>query len=403
MSTTVRAAISTGGVCYVVAGSGFYTLIGTVYTLKGSLTTTTGPVSIETNGLQIAVADGTLYVYDIAADTFGPVAGAPSAETLTYMDGYGIFNQTNAGTFHITGLQDFSTVDALDFASAESSPDDIIRVFADHGELWLFGRNSIEPWYNSGDADFPFSRIGQTRIERGLAAKWSVAKCDNSIFWLGDDLIVYRADGYQPVRISDEQVEFAVGRMATVSDARAFVYDQEGHKFYVLTFPTAQQTWVYDVATQLWHERSTSGGAWFPTCHVLHDGKHLCGWDDGLYEIRTDLYDDAGEEIRAQVIMPVISDDLHRIAHNRFELDIEPGVGVQGGREPKVILDWSDDDGKTWSNQLERSMGTIGAYNKRLIWNRLGSAIDRNYRVTITDPVKRVITGISIDAVKGGR
>ncbi len=400
----VRALLESGGVGYAVVGDEFYTVaVDGTKTLRGTIGTDEGPLTLESNGLQVAVADGTLYVYDIAAETFAEVADAPSAATLTYMDGYGIFNQVGAGTFYITGLQDFSTVDALDFASAESSPDDLIRVFADHGELWLFGAQSIEPWYNSGNADFPFSRIGQTRIERGLGAIYSVAKCDNSVFWLGNDFVVYRADGYQPVRISTEQVEFAIGRMTDPSDAIAFTYDQEGHKFYCLIFPTDAQTWVYDVATKLWHERSSDGGAWAARCYMLLGNKHLIGAGEKILELRTDLYDEDGEELIASHTAPVAWNDLSRLSHNRFELDIEAGVGVQGEREPVVILDWSDDGGKTWSNQLSRSMGAIGKYQTRPTWNRLGAAVVRNYRVTISDPVKRVLLGGSIDVTPGGR
>jgi hypothetical protein len=400
----VRALLESNGVGYAVAGDKFYTVTAAgVVTERGTLGTDEGPLTMESNGLQVAVADGTLYVYDIAAETFGAVVDAPSAATVTYMDGYGIFNQVDAGTFYITGLQDFSTVGALDFASAESSPDDLIRVFADHGELWLFGANSIEPWYNSGNADFPFSRIGQTRIERGLGAIYSVAKCDNSVFWMGNDLVVYRADGYQPVRISTEQVEFALGRMTDPSDAIAFTYDQEGHKFYCLIFPTDGQTWVYDVATQLWHERSSGGGAWLARAYMLLGNRHLIGAGEQLLELRTDLYSEDGTDLVAQHTAPVAWDDLKRLSHNRFELDIEAGVGEQGEREPVVILDWSDDGGRTWSNQLSRSMGAIGRYLTRLVWNRLGTSIVRNYRITISDPVKRVILGGSIDVSSGGR
>lgn len=404
----VRGALSHKGVGYVVSGSGFYTVTeaGTA-TLRGSLDTASGPVTLATNGLQVIVADdeatadymdgygilkpgGQFWVYDIAAATFEEL------ELPDYPGGQ---------SFYITSLVDFTTVDALDFASAEAAPDDLIRAFADHGDLILFGAESIEPWQNTGAADFPFERLGSTRIERGLAARYAVAKCDNSVFFLGDDLIPYRLNGYDPVRIGSEQVEYSIGRMSRTDDAIAFTYDQEGHKFFVLKFPTAGVTWVYDVATNMWHERSSNFGAWRANCYMKLGQRHLIGDESSgkLLELRTNLYDEDGDEIHAMHILPPVFNDMARVSHHRFELILETGVGLENGDDPQLVLDWSDNAGRTYGNQLQRSAGKVGEYDRRAIWLRLGSTICRHYRIQMTDPVKRVFIGASVDMTPGGR
>lgn len=400
----VRGSLTLNGVGYVVAGQKAFKITHSpaAATEIGTLNTDRGPVTIVTNGLQVLIADGegscdyldgygiikpggSFYVYDIDAETFAEAVYPP-------------INSREA--FYITSLADFTTVDALDFASAESSPDDLIRVFCDHGELMLFGSTSIEPWQNTGAQDFPFARLGSTRIERGLAGRHAVAKCDNSIFMLGDDLIPYRLDGYQPVRIGTEQVEFSIGRMTRTDDAEAFSYDQEGHKYFVLRFPTAGVTWLFDVATQLWHERSSRGVAWRATCHLVLGKAHLIGdaFSGKLLQMRTDLYAEDGEDLIALHVLPSAWSDMRKLNHNRFELDIEAGVGLESGLDPQIVLDWSDDGGRTWSNSLQRSAGKIGQYRRRAIWTRLGSSHVRNYRIRMSDPVKRVFTGASLEA-----
>jgi hypothetical protein len=388
------------GVAYIVSGDEFYTLVGTTAILRGTLNTSSGPVSMVTNGLQICVADGSGYVYDIAAATFAQISDTdlPGAATVTYLDGYGIFSVPDSQQFFITSLLDFTSVDALDFASAESQPDLLIRVFADHSELWLFGEKSIEVWQNTGAADFPFERLGGTRAERGCAAAFSVAKCDNTVFWLGDDGVVYRADGYQPIRISSETVELSISGMPQISDAEGFSYDIDGHKFYALSFPSGQTTWIYDVATQLWHEMQSDGEQWRAKWVFQVGMDRLCGDSStgniGILSLET--YTEYGETINRYHVFPSINQAGAKISNPRLQIDFETGVGAVTGQgaDPIAILDWSDDGGHNWSNSIDGYMGAIGTYLSRVIFNRLGSFYNRWYRVRISDPIKIAIIGL---------
>lgn len=405
----IRGSIISGDFIYLVSSNEVYLYIrenNTPY-LIGTINTHSGPVSMTTNGLQVMIADGSGYVYDIATQSFGVISDPdfPGAEVVTYMDGFGLFTQVNAKTFFATGLLDFTSIDALDFASAEAYPDNNVSILSDHGEIWIFKKTNTEIWQDAGTPNFPFARLGNTRIERGCAATFSPAKIDNSIFWLGDDGVVYRAQGYTPMRISTEQIEYAVSKMDKADDAFSFTYDQEGHKFYVLTFPTANRTFVYDVMTSLWHERSSSGEEW-RVSNVLTLKNEKIAFDKingNIYLLDMDCYTENGAEILRQHVFPVITQDQKNLFFRRLEIDFEQGTGLISGQgsEPFVNLDWTDNGGRNFSNSVNLSVGDIGSYLSRSVINNLGDSRQRWFRITASDPIKWVILGIIGDVIQG--
>jgi len=267
MGTTLYAV--SGDQLFSVSSSGTGTLLGNL----AGRARTSGPVDMADNGRQLVVVNdgrGTVYDGTILEAITDP--DFPRASSVSYVDGYFLFTRRDSGQWFISNLLEATAYDALDFATAETYPDNLVRVFTDHREVWLFGVKSIEVWSNTGGADFPFQRISGAVLERGCAAAGSVAKMDNSVFWLGDDGIVYRAAGYQPQRVSTHAIEHAIEGYATLADALAFTYSQEGHSFYVLTFPDAA-TWVYDASTQLWHERESRDS----------EGRGLARWRVNAY------------------------------------------------------------------------------------------------------------------------
>ncbi|TFH49494.1 MAG: hypothetical protein E4H01_04165, partial [Lysobacterales bacterium] len=206
---------------YVVSGSELYgpSLIGTI---EGS-----GLVSMATNGTQLVIVVSTndAYVYDVTnglrkiTDT-----DWPGASTVDYIDGYFLFNEPDTGIFFISALNDATDIDALDFASAESAPDNLVRVFVDHREVWLMGEDTCEIWTNTGAALFPFERIEGAINEKGIRGKFSVTKTDNSIYWVDRDGIVRRAaEGYNPLRISTHAVEHLIAQ-GNLDSAEAISY-----------------------------------------------------------------------------------------------------------------------------------------------------------------------------------
>lgn len=409
-----------GGFGYVVSGYELYridsswnsTLLGNVF---GN-----GPVSMSDNGFQLFVAcnpEG--YIWDTSTNTLTQLTGTdfPGSVTVSYMDGYFLFNVPNSQKFYITSLLDGTKIDALDFASAEGAPDNLVALKVDHREAWLFGENSIEVWYNSGDADFPFSRIQGAFIETGCVAAYSIAKLDNSLFWVGSDArgtgIVYRANGYTAARVSTHALEFAIASYGDVSDAIGYSYQQEGHSFYVLIFPNADKTWCYDVSTNLWHERAGFESGVFTrhrsNCQMSFANEIVVGdYENGnIYAFDLDVYQDDSniqKWLRSWRAIPTGQNTLKRTAHHTLQLDCEAGVGANGtgqDSDPQVMLRWSDDAGHTWSNEHWRPIGKIGEYGKRVIWRRLGMTEklrDRVYEVSGTDSAKITIMGAEIFA-----
>lgn len=416
----IRGCIEFNNLAYVVSGNSLYqidtsyneTLLGTV---NGS-----GNVSMADNGIQVFIScNPDAFIYNTQIGVFAQITDPdfPGSVNVAYIDGYFVFNEPNSRRFWKTQLLDGTSVDPLDFASVEGSPNYLNALFVDHREVWLFSDDSTEVWYNDGGAGFPFSRIQGAFIEAGCIANHSIAKLDNSIFWLGMDErgsgIVYRANGYTPMKVSTHALEYAIQQYSDMSDAIGYSYQQEGHLFYVLTFPTGNATWVYDVTTNLWHERAYFSNGSFSrhrsNCQMNFGGEIVVGdYENGnLYALDMSTFSDNGQPqkwVRSWRALPTGANNLNRTAQHSLQLDCEAGVGLDGtaqGTYPQVLLRWSDDGGHTWGNYHARSMGRIGETGKRVIWRRLGMTTklrDRVLEISGTDPVKIAIMGAELVA-----
>ena len=450
----VWAFASSSSVAFVVSGNELYK-INTSYnaTLLGSVSGS-GPVSMADNGTQLFVAcDPDSYIYNNSTDVFSPISDPdfPGAKVVGYLDGYFVFIEPNSQKIWVTTLLDGTSIDPLDFASAEGSPDGVVGMIVDHREVWVYGTNSVEVWYNTGASDFPLQRIQGAFNEIGCAATYSVAKLDNGLFWLGADPrgqgIVYRANGYNGQRISTHAVEWHIQSYGNISDAVAYTYQQDGHSFYVLTFPSANKTWVYDVAAQAWHERASGNENQYrhrSNCQMAFDSEIIVGdFENGnIYAFDMTVYADNGaiqKWLRSWRALPPGQNNLKRTAHHSLQLDCESGVGLDyldplgpveienlydlllledggellteagdgillnesewGMMQPQVMLRWSDDGGHTWSSEHWAPMGAIGQFSQRVFWRRLGMTLklrDRVYEISGTDPVKIAIMGAEL-------
>jgi len=407
-------------VFYVVSGQEVYMLDGVDATpeLIGTMTDTgTDPVVIDDNGTEVFFAcNPKAYIWNSVAETFAEVTDAdfPGAQSVAFLDGYFLVNKPDSQQIYASDIYDGTSWNALSFASAEGSPDGVVRIASMHKELWVFGHTTTEVWYDAATTPFPLAPIQGALIETGCAAPFSVAELDNTFFWLGGDSrgrgIVYKVNGYIPQRISTHAIEWQIQQYADITDAVAYTYQQEGHSFYVLNFPTANTTWVYDVATGAWHERANfMRGAFVRhrgNCHCAFNGVPVIGdYNNGnIYKLDVDVYEDAvGTQkwLRSWRAIPTGQNNLKRTSHHSLQLDCETGVAPVSGQgdDPKMRLRWSDDGGHTWSNEHCLSMGKIGEYGKRVIWRRLGMTTklrDRVYEVSGTDPVRITILGAEL-------
>ena len=404
-----------GGALYAVAGQEFYSIAPSgAITAIGSLLTSSGRVSMSDNGVQLMVSDGIAgYIFDAAANQFSQITspGFSGAASADFIDGYFAVNTPGTSSFQVSSPYDGTGWDALDTAAAEGAPDGLVAVVNNHRELWLLGRTTTEIWYSSGAGNPPFSRMNGPFIETGLAARWSLAMCNGTLFYLARNRagkgFVVRADGYSPRAVSTPAIEYTFSQYPDISDAFAYAYSEAGHDFYVITFPSGNATWAYDDATGLWHERQSYGiGRHRADSYAFFNGSHIVGdFSNGnLYRMRSGAYTDNGDPIRRIRAARHVWNGLKNVFISRLQIDMETGVGdgsAGQGASPQAMLSWSDDGGHTWGSERWTGMGGAGQYRARAVWRRLGRARDRVFRVTITDPVKVVIIGAEMEAVAG--
>jgi len=322
-------------------------------------------------------------------------------------------NHPGTQQIYVSGLYAGGTYAGLDFASDEASPDLVVSLEGQRRELLVLGSRSGQLWFNAGSVDFPFAPIAGTSFTYGCAAAHSLRTLGGTFFWLATEAdgakSVMLLQGYEPVRISTPAIEYAINQYSRVDDAIGSTYQEETHAFYALNFPTGNATWVWDTSTRLWHARADldpSTGL-FQRSRVEHHcaafGKHLvAGANDGrVYEQDLETYDLAGDALVAERTSPFLHTDRKLLYHSVFELDIQAGVGLDGGlvpgTEPEAMLAWSDDGGHTWSHEHWVSLGAAGQYLTRALWRRLGRSRQRVYRVRIADPVKRAIIGARVE------
>lgn len=401
----VRGAHKMGGVAYVVSGQRLYSVSSTGVAVDlGGAISGTSPVTMDDNGTQLAITNGTNgYLYSVALGfTLITDVDFNAAETVQFFDQKFYFDWKGTNKFFGSDSLDGTSYNALVFGAAETRPDNVKALLLLKQILLVFGDNSTEPWQDIGAANFPLERVPGVVIERGLAAPRATAKEDNTAFFLGDDRRFYRLDGVTPMGVSTPALDAEWQNYSTVSDAFCLSYPWAGHKFIKLTFPTANKTFGYDISTGYWHERESddingrSLGRWVGNCALPCYDKILIGsgFSGKIGYLDASTYSEFGVNTRGLATSPPIHSDRKRLFMSRFELDVEAGVGIATGQgsNPQWMLRVSNDGGRTYgSHQTWRSAGAIGANRTRLRWLRMGQSRERVLEVTTSDPVKRTI------------
>jgi hypothetical protein len=416
----IRGMIANGNFWYVVSGSNVYRIAASDYSvsLLGTITTNARRVGMATNGSEILIVDGVSgWIAENASLTQIADTSFPFGVTqAVFIDGYFIVAGNNSQRLYWSEIaNDGASWNALDFASAEGSPDNIVSIIADHRELWVLGSQSVEVWVNTGDADQLFARSGNAFIEHGCAATWSAATIDNSVFWLGTGKnghgIVFRTNGYTPARISTHPIETAIRGYSRIDDAFGYAFQMDGHSFYVLTFPTADATWMFDVASGEWSEwlwRDASLNTLHrhrSNCFAFGSGVPLVGdWENGkVYRIDPDVYTDDGVPIKRIRRAQTITEEGKRLFFEEVLILMETGVGLPTGQgsEPLLMLRYSNDGGHTWSNEKTTGIGVAGEYGKRVKFGPTGAGRERVWEISFSDPCKFVVLGASVRATAG--
>jgi hypothetical protein len=399
----------------VVIGNTAYLFDGAILTKIGMLATSSGKVSMRDNGPAkiVAIADGSaIYSYNLTSTAWN-VFGTP-ASRIAFIDGWFVFNDPGSQKFYTSPLywNGSDPFDATYFALKDSSSDNLISHIENNRELWLIGERTTEIWYDAGNQYFPFSRLQGATIEIGCAAKHTLCKTGKGLIWLarsnrGENLVVMTQD-YQYNPVTTPAIAYAISQYATVDDAFAYVYTEEGHSFYVLTFPTADATWVYDLTTNVWHQRArwdADSGTF--RRHKSNCAMNLAGtiyvgdYSNGtIWNMTRKAYTDGPDMLIARRRTPHVWDkgERNRVKNTWLQIEFTPGQGLNDGQgsDPQAMMRMSNDGGFTWGNEHSRSIGRIGEYLRRAIWRQLGMARDRVYEVSISDPVPRDVVGATL-------
>lgn len=378
----------------------------------GTLNTNSGRIALSANPAEIMITDGLNgYLWD--GTTFSTISDGdyPTAKHVTFMDTFFVVeDQDNVGRFHKSAGNDGSAWDALEFATAESSPDDLVVPWAIHNAIWMFGEYTTEIYANSGATDFPFEPIRGSKMEVGVQAEWSVVQAGSSMYWLGQTIEggnrIYEATGFQPRVISTREIEWEIGSYSTVTDCEAFTYQKHGHTFIQFNFPAADRTLVYDATEQAWHRRKGYQlGRHRATGHVYFNGLNIVGdySNSNFYSLDSSVLTDNGVVIERIRTASYIHKQRKNVFIHRLEIEFERGVGLTSGQgeDPQVWLEISKDGGNTWGNKLFRSIGKKGEYKTRVAWSKLGKARDWLFRLTLTDPVDFHIIKATARMVEG--
>jgi len=406
----------------------------------GEIATGTGPIGIADNGFSLVVADGVaLYEADLSAADY-LISSTWKQVNLPYLAGTTepirpsqvfFLNQrlvinSQRGEFYFSNLASTEffangDVNQPNFYSAESSADAINSMVVVGNRLWLFGERSFEVWSSSGTTDSdPFSFIQGSASQVGCQSPRSVATIGENVFFLGSSAAgrntIFMASGMNtPVRISTNAIEHELATILDPQGSVGWCYYNEGHTFYVLTFIASARTFVFDVSTGLWHERSTRNWnttkdeAWEALFGVTAYNKVINGssTSNRLIKLDSTKYTDFdGREIVRQRIGPVYYSDLKSITCREIQVDMEVGTTplLAGlGRDPQAILEVSKDGGNSWVNFDWRSIGKQGDYHRIVKWSNIGAGHSIIAKLTFSDPSPITIYGMRISFQESSR
>jgi hypothetical protein len=382
---SVRAVVEAGGRLWIVTDELYEVFSDGTSDALGEVPG--GVVDIASDGTNVVLTvGGSIYVYDGVTLDEVTDPDAPAASSVEFLNGFYVFTEDGSQQFFISPQGNpGGDFDALDFDSADTDPDQLVRTRRVGRDLLLFGKQSVEFWFYSGDAVFPINRYADTPIDVGLAGVRSEAKSSETVFWLASDKTVRRLDGRTATRISTFAIEDAISKWADVSLTIGTAHVWQGHLFIVFRNPDGCVVW--DQATQLWHERQSYGSDTWQVSHYAYAfDRHIWGGPK-LYEAGG--YDEDGAVLPFEMVTPWLDNRGERFSVNEIELKVEAGVGTLT-LDPVVELSKTV-DGVTFNTPKARKMGKTGERLKRIVFSRQGMSRGCAFKVRITDPVKRVI------------
>lgn len=405
----------TGRVFAVFFNTLFEFTAGAVVTSRGTVATDSNPVTFAANGAggdQLFITSGGRgYNYALPTNTLTQVI-ASDATMGGFLDGY--FISFGANQIRISDLYDGTVWDPTQYLARSTGADPWrAMLVTPYYQIVLPGAITGDILGNVGTFPFPFAPDKSGSFAEGIAAPFSLQQTGKTTAWISTNSSggyqVLASTGFNPQRISNHAMERAMAGYTTLSDAIGQTYEQEGHAFLLLTFPTAAVTWCYDFSTQLWHKR----GTWISeenkyiysraVFHCFAFGKHLMGDREGttLYEMTDTVSTDVdGRVLRWLRRAPAIQDEHKRIVVNRIEILMDTGIGLSGtgqGSDPLLMIRASRDFGQTFGAERQLKIGKQGEYWRRVYATRFGAGRGWVFEVSGSDPVPMRVSGAFLD------
>ena len=417
--------IATSGASVAQANRGAHKLAGVSYWVNStslirleadnSLTTIgtiegTARVSMADNGsqLMILVPGGKGYIYTAATASLVEITDSDfrangNPQYVVFIDGY-FCCTTDENKHCVSALNDGTNWDALDFGSAESSPDGVVVPVVYKNQLFIGGEVTTEAFNNIGGSEYPFERAGLF-LEQGVFAPYSVVNSEDSFMFIGggeneSPAVWAFSGGPTTQKVSTFAIDNLLGNLSQneLEAVYGWSYGANGHYFVGFTLPTT--TVVFDVSTGRWHERQSrldqGDGTFLDTAWRVSDMVTIAGQvyvgdtsDGRIGVLNPDSYQEYGDTIIRQHSTQPFQNNMQPFSVPKLELTIESGVGNSDETDPQVRLEISRDGGVTWGVERPRAMGKVGEYNRRAIWRRNGRTKRFDaYRFTMSDPVK---------------
>jgi hypothetical protein len=408
----IRGAVETGRAAYFTAGNRIITVDANGgFVSRGTILTSAGPVSMDKNRFQVIAVDGRNgYVVAISNGDFAQIASpaftAFGSKLVAVSKGTAVFTRPGTDVFYTSEIDDALTINPTKFATAESSPDEIVGHMVDHEKLILFGTEGTEIQDNSGGADFVFTKNEGASIQQGAVSAYCMARLDNTVFWVGRSKeghgVVYRMSGYNAQRVSNESTEQALQAPGVdLSTTRCFSIQHEGHQLFFVNADGMETTRVFDAKGGRWHEWAEFvNGEYRPfraTCHLFAYGKHLIGGSDGkIYYLDYTKNTFNGDVMCREIISPHrFGPNGEKIKVNGFELECDTGVGLPSGQAGQVMFKYSRNKGKSWSDWRYGGLGVVGDARARPKIHRLGEGRGWVVRARVTDDVPFNVVGVN--------
>lgn len=378
-----------------------------------------GPPRMAAANDQLAiVSGGKLYVYNGSTftliNTFDDgVSPLPSFSGVAVLYDIFVFPVANSNQFFFSAVGDATSINAANFSSAQTDPSPIVEVAVLAEELMFFKSTAVEFWDYQGQLTAPFALSqGRTYI-RGCAAQGSVAKLDNAMFWVGDDLSAYRS-GAVPQQISTPLINDRLNAAAAgIGQLTAYTMSVEGHVFYIVNLPSIGESYAYDCQTQEWAQwgtqtaSQTEPGVFIASTSVGHAYQSIWAGSsvDGTVYLVDAAYNYDGALNKRVVVAAArwIGGGVERC--NNVSLACVRGVGSVSVPEPIVQMRFSDDGGRTFGAWLQGVIGNIGdagQYYYKATWRNLGliQQPGRLFEFAVSDPVYFVAEGCSMNEAR---